>query len=202
MLARKCKVIRMQKGISMEILSKEIGYSRDKIQTYENIRTKKTDDSMIQKIADYFNTTVEDIEKVYEVEVSKDTKHSKVEIIRENVAKEEVFGYLDYKIKKQMEMAKVRNNKKQSYIRTKAARIKSSDKYKTSSCNRKPFKCLNQACPLNKNCMCDNPVVIRGDAPCYGKDLVKDKPKKQDMRNTRACFMADKVSKHERGEIN
>ena len=84
----------------MEILSKEIGYSRDKIQTYENIRTKKNDDSMIQKIADYFNTTVEDIEKVYEVEVSKDTKHSKVEIIRENVAKEEVFGYLDYKIKK------------------------------------------------------------------------------------------------------
>ena len=35
--------------------------------------------------------------------------------------------------------------------------------------------CLNQACPLNENKKCGSRPVRTGEAPCYGKDLVKDK---------------------------
>ena len=48
-----------------------------------------------------------------------------------------------------------------------------------------------------ETCMCDNPVVVRGDAPCYGRDKVQSKPKRQgfDYHTTKNCFMKDKVLK-------
>ena len=36
--------------------------------------------------------------------------------------------------------------------------------------------CENQACPLNKNCYCDNDVVKEGRGDCAGQNLVKPKP--------------------------
>ena len=54
--------------------------------------------------------------------------------------------------------------------------------------NNASFECLNQACLLNKNCMCDNPVVIRGDAPCYGRDKVKSKNANTSVENPYALF--------------
>lgn len=37
------------------------------------------------------------------------------------------------------------------------------------------MKCLNEACHLNLDKMCDNPVVLEGRAPCEGKDIKKKK---------------------------
>ncbi|MDS0525483.1 hypothetical protein NNC19_07315 [Clostridium sp. SHJSY1] len=39
------------------------------------------------------------------------------------------------------------------------------------------MKCLNENCKLNKNKECDNPVVLSGQAPCYGKNKVQKKEK-------------------------
>lgn len=36
--------------------------------------------------------------------------------------------------------------------------------------------CENQACPLNKDCYCENDVVKEGRGPCAGQNLVKPKP--------------------------
>ena len=44
----------------------------------------------------------------------------------------------------------------------------------------KTFECQNQACLLNKNCKCNNDVVIQGKAPCYGRNEVK--PKKNEWK--------------------
>lgn len=49
-------------------------------------------------------------------------------------------------------------------------------------------KCLNQACPLNQDCICINDTVLTGKAPCYGKDRVKDKAKYKKMNSTNYLF--------------
>ncbi|WP_294407369.1 helix-turn-helix transcriptional regulator [uncultured Clostridium sp.] len=38
--------------------------------------------------------------------------------------------------------------------------------------------CYNQSCPLNKDCICINDVVLEGRGRCAGKDKVKKKSKK------------------------
>ncbi|MBW6409013.1 hypothetical protein [Clostridium weizhouense] len=50
------------------------------------------------------------------------------------------------------------------------------------------MKCLNQACPFNKECQCSNDIVISGKAPCYGKDLVKAKQGRINMSSTNYLF--------------
>jgi hypothetical protein len=42
------------------------------------------------------------------------------------------------------------------------------------------MKCLNQRCLLNKNKKCDNDIVLKNIAPCFGKDRVQAKTKKRD----------------------
>lgn len=49
------------------------------------------------------------------------------------------------------------------------------------------IKCLNQVCPLNLECKCNNDVVLEGRAPCYGKDKVQEK-EKNNYRNTKILF--------------
>lgn len=39
----------------------------------------------------------------------------------------------------------------------------------------KPFKCLNEKCPLCKDKMCGNEIVYKEIAPCYGRNKVKSK---------------------------
>lgn len=56
----------------------------------------------------------------------------------------------------------------------------------------KPFKCLNQACLFNKGCMCTDCIVIKGKAPCFGKDKIKDKPIQVDLKSTHLLFNTNK----------
>lgn len=39
----------------------------------------------------------------------------------------------------------------------------------------KSFKCLNEKCPLCKDKMCDNEIVYKEIAPCYGRYKVQSK---------------------------
>ncbi|AIY82162.1 hypothetical protein U728_1115 [Clostridium botulinum 202F] len=50
------------------------------------------------------------------------------------------------------------------------------------------MKCLNQKCPLNKDCKCDNDVVLSGKAPCFGKDKVQEKENRIKMNSTNYLF--------------
>ena len=54
------------------------------------------------------------------------------------------------------------------------------------------FKCLNENCLLNKNKSCNNPIVLSGKAPCYGKDKVQAKEKIL-YGNTKILFADRKV---------
>lgn len=37
------------------------------------------------------------------------------------------------------------------------------------------MKCLNEKCLLNKSQKCDNDIVLKGIAPCFGKDRIQAK---------------------------
>ena len=52
--------------------------------------------------------------------------------------------------------------------------------------------CRNQACPLNKDCICINDVVLSGKAGCDGKYLVKDKISWKRTRATKGVVVHNK----------
>lgn len=56
----------------------------------------------------------------------------------------------------------------------------------------KTFKCLNENCLLNKNKNCDNPIVLSGKAPCFGKNKVQAKEKIL-YGNTKILFANRKI---------
>jgi hypothetical protein len=55
----------------------------------------------------------------------------------------------------------------------------------------KTFECQNQACLLNKKCKCNNDVVIKGKAPCFGKDKIQPKRKEYNPKSTRVLFLKE-----------
>lgn len=48
--------------------------------------------------------------------------------------------------------------------------------------------CLNQRCPLNKECYCQSEQVCEG-ASCESQNLVTDKPKKINFNDTKLLFI-------------
>lgn len=195
MIAKRLKVIRMDKKISVRKIAQALNYPYHRIQEYE-IREGTLDKEIIQMIADYLNVTYQDIDGYCEIEFpdGANTRNYEYKLIDINPPAEKIEEFRQYVRKKHSENA--RN------CRTTQEKINQTNEKKKSEFNikpkGKPFECLNQACPLNKNCMCDNPVVIRGSAPCYGRNKVQDKPKKQNFIDTKSCFMADAVSKEEK----
>ncbi|WP_185966673.1 hypothetical protein [Clostridium sp. HBUAS56017] len=49
------------------------------------------------------------------------------------------------------------------------------------------MKCLNENCLLNKNKKCDNDIVLKNIAPCFGKNKVQAKMEEQ-YGNTKILF--------------
>ena len=151
----------------------------------------------VEYLADFFNTTADEITKLIDMDVvSKGRNKFGYVINRESISEEETEQYLS-------KLKDVNKRKQKQFKLKRVEKVREANKVTNS------FKCLNQACRLNsswtngfngKKCMCDNPVVIRGDAPCYGRNRVQDKPKKQgfDYSLTGNCFMTDTVSKEER----
>ena len=187
MLVRKLRLYRMKAGMTLKSCSKELVISYSRMVSLENCFLKiRTDES--KYLAKFFNTTPEEICKIIDMDiVSKSINKFRYVVNREDVPQEEI----DELFKK----VKDTYSKNQREFKLKRA-----EKFRKANKITNSFKCLNQACLLNKNCMCDNPVVVRGDAPCYGRDKVQSKPKRQgfDYYNTKNCFMKDKVLKEER----
>ena len=187
MLVRKLRLYRMKAGMTLKSCSKELVISYSRMVSLENCFLKiRADES--KYLAKFFNTTPEEICKIIDMDiVSKSINKFRYVVNREDVPQEEI----DELFKK----VKDTYSKNQREFKLRRA-----EKFRNANKVTNSFKCLNQACLLNKNCMCDNPVVVRGDAPCYGKDKVQSKPKRQgfDYHNTKNCFMKDKVLKEER----
>ena len=51
-------------------------------------------------------------------------------------------------------------------------------------------KCLNEACPLNKELKCDNPRQHRKDFICRGKDEIKPKLKRKTNNTLFGCHIS------------
>ena len=187
MLVRKLRLYRMKAGMTLKSCSKELVISYSRMVSLENCFLKiRTDES--KYLAKFFNTTPEEICKIIDMDiVSKSINKFRYVVNREDVSQEEI----DELFKK----VKDTYSKNQREFKLRRA-----EKFRNANKVTNSFKCLNQACLLNKNCMCDNPVVVRGDAPCYGRDKVQSKPKRQgfDYHTTKNCFMKDKVLKEER----
>ena len=187
MLVRKLRLYRMKAGMTLKSCSKELVISYSRMVSLENCFLKiRTDES--KYLAKFFNTTPEEICKIIDMDiVSKSINKFRYVVNREDVPQEEI----DELFKKVKDTYS--KNQREFKLR-RVENVRKANKVTNS------FKCLNQACLLNKNCMCDNPVVVRGDAPCYGRDKVQSKPKRQgfDYYNTKNCFMKDKVLKEER----
>ena len=187
MLVRKLRLYRMKAGMTLKSCSKELVISYSRMVSLENCFLRiRTDES--KYLAKFFNTTPEEICKIIDMDiVSKSINKFRYVVNREDVPQEEI----DELFKK----VKDTYSKNQREFKLRRA-----EKFRKTNKVTNSFKCLNQACLLNKNCMCDNPVVVRGDAPCYGRDKVQSKPKRQgfDYHTTKNCFMKDKVLKEER----
>ena len=187
MLVRKLRLYRMKAGMTLKSCSKELVISYSRMVSLENCFLRiRTDES--KYLAKFFNTTPEEICKIIDMDiVSKSINKFRYVVNREDVPQEEI----DELFKK----VKDTYSKNQREFKLRRA-----EKFRKTNKVTNSFKCLNQACLLNKNCMCDNPVVVRGDAPCYGRDKVQSKPKRQgfDYYTTKNCFMKDKVLKEER----
>ena len=187
MLVRKLRLYRMKAGMTLKSCSKELVISYSRMVSLENCFLKiRTDES--KYLAKFINKTPEEIWKIIDMDiVSKSINKFRYVVNREDVPQEEI----DELFKK----VKDTYSKNQREFKLRRA-----EKFRNANKVTNSFKCLNQACLLNKNCMCDNPVVVRGDAPCYGRNKVQNKPKRQgfDYYNTKNCFMKDKVLKEER----
>ena len=175
MLVRKLRYYRMKSGKSLKILSKELVVSYYGLFNIETC-VSKIRPSEAKYLSEFFNTTPEEISKIIDLDiVGKSISESRCVINREDVPQEEIDQFFkkmrsdNCKRVKQFKIRRVENIRKANKV--------------TNS-----FKCLNQACLLNKNCMCDNPVVIRGDAPCYGRDKVKSKNANTSVENPYALF--------------
>ena len=187
MIVRKLRLYRMNAKMSLVACDNKLGINHNRMFELETCVLKFKPEET-EYLADFFNTTVDEITKLIDMDVvSKGRNKFGYVINRENISEEETEQYLS-------KLKDINKRKQKQFKLKRAERVREANKVTNS------FKCLNQTCLLNKNCTCDNPVVIRGDAPCYGRNEVKDKPKRQgfDYWLTKNCFMTDIVSKEER----
>ncbi len=185
MLVRKLRLYRIKAKMSLASCDSKIGINHNRMYKLETcISNFKHEEA--EYLADFFKTSVDEITKLIDMDVViKVGNRFGYVINRENISKEETEKHL----------SKIKNtNRKQRQFKLK----KGIEKIREANKVTNSFKCFNQACLLNKNCMCDNPVVVRGNAPCYGRNKIQDKPKKQNLQNTKICFMADTVLKQEK----
>lgn len=170
MLVRKLRLYRMKAKMSLSSCDNKLGINHNRMFKLETcVLNFKPGEA--EYLADFFKTTSDEITKLIDMDVvSKVTNKFGFVINREDISKEETEIYLA-------------NSKKNSSISQRQFKLKRIEKVRESNKVTKSFKCLNQTCLLNKKCMCDNPVVIRGDAPCYGRNRVQDKPKSNVLRH-------------------
>ena len=202
MIIRNLKLMRLKKGLTVKELMRRTGVYDTKILHFENLIINSIKPKELKKLTEEFKCSKEDIFKPVKVEkIGTSNRNVMYKVISYDVSDKELKKEIEGKYKKSLQYKGFGKN-----IDDKTGKINIQINMQT---NNTSFECQNQACRLNsswtggrngKTCMCDNPVVIRGDAPCYGRDKVQSKPKREgfDYHNTKNCFMKYTASKEER----
>ena len=181
MIIRNLKLMRLKKGLTVKELMRKTGVYDTKILHFENLIINSIKPKELKKLTEEFKCSKEDIFKPVKVEkIGTSNRNVMYKVISYDVSDEELKKEIDSKYQKTLQYKGFEKN-----IDDKTGKTNTQINMQT---NNASFECLNQACLLNKNCMCDNPVVIRGDAPCYGRDKVQSKNANTSVENPYSLF--------------
>ena len=190
MIIRNLKLMRLKKGLTVKELMRKTGVYDTKILHFENLIINSIKPKELKKLTEEFKCSKEDIFKPVKVEkIGTSNRNVEYKVISYDVSEEELKKEIEEKYQKSLQYKGFEKN-----IDDKTGKTNTQINMKT---NNASFECKNQACLLNsswtggcngKSCMCDNPVVIRGDAPCYGRDKVQSKNANTSVENPYSLF--------------
>lgn len=190
MIIRNLKLMRLKNGLTVKELMRRTGVYDTKILHFENLIINSIKPKELKKLTEEFKCSKEDIFKPVKVEkIGTSNRYVEYKVISYDVSEDELKKEIDSKYQKSLQYKGFEKN-----IDYKTEKTNTQINMQT---NNASFECKNQACLLNsswtngcngKSCMCDNPVVIRGDAPCYGKHKVKSKNANTSVENPYALF--------------
>ena len=190
MIIRNLKLMRLKKGLTVKEIMRKTGVHDTKILHFENLIINSIKPKELKKLTEEFKCSKEDIFKPVKVEkIGTSNRNVMYKVISYDVSDEELKKEIDSKYQKSLQYKGFEKN-----IDDKTGKTNTQINMQT---NNASFECKNQACLLNsswtggcngKSCMCDNPVVIRGDAPCYGRDKVKSKNANTSVENPYSLF--------------
>ena len=190
MIIRNLKLMRLKKGLTVKELMLKTGVYDTKILHFENLIINSIKPKELKKLTEEFKCSKEDVFKPVKVEkIGTSNRNVEYKVISYDVSEEELKKEIEEKYQKSLQYKGFEEN-----IDDKTKKTNTQINMQT---NNASFECKNQACRLNsswtggcngKSCMCDNPVVIRGDAPCYGRDKVKSKNANTSVENPYSLF--------------
>ena len=182
--------MRLKKGLTVKELMRRTGVYDTKILHFENLIINSIKPKELKKLTEEFKCSKEDIFKPVKVEkIGTSNRNVMYKVISYDVSEEELKKEIDSKYQKSLQYKGFEKN-----IDDKTGKTNTQINMRT---NNASFECKNQACLLNsswtggcngKTCMCDNPVVVRGDAPCYGRDKVQSKNANTSVENPYTFF--------------
>ena len=182
--------MRLKKGLTVKELMGRTGVYDTKILHFENLIINSIKPKELKKLTEEFKCSKEDIFKPVKVEkIGTSNRNVEYKVISYDVSEEELKKEIYSKYQKSLQYKGFEKNIDD--------KTKKTNTQINMQINNASFECKNQACRLNsswtggcngKNCMCDNPVVIRGDAPCYGRDKVKSKNANTSVENPYSLF--------------
>ena len=196
MIIRNLKLMRLKKGLTVKELMRKTGVHDTKILHFENLIINSIKPKELKKLTEEFKCSKEDIFKPVKVEkIGTSNRNVMYKVISYDVSEEELKKEIDSKYKKLLQYRRIGGIS--DYEAKTSEKSKEENTQINMQTNNASFECKNQACLLNsswaggcngKSCMCDNPVVIRGDAPCYGRDKVQSKNANTSVENPYALF--------------
>ena len=196
MIIRNLKLMRLKKGLTVKELMRKTGVYDTKILHFENLIINSIKPKELKKLTEEFKCSKEDIFKPVKVEkIGISNRNVEYKVISYDVSEEELKKEIDSKYQKSLQYRRIGGIS--DYEAKTSEKSKEENTQINLQTSNASFECQNQACLLNsswtggcngKNCMCDNPVVIRGDAPCYGRDKVKSKNANTSVENPYSLF--------------
>ena len=188
--------MRLKKGLTVKELMRKTGVYDTKILHFENLIINSIKLKELKKLTEEFKCSKEDIFKPVKVEkIGTSNRNVMYKVISYDVSEEELKKEIDSKYQKLLQYRRIGGIS--DYEAKTSEKSKEENTQINMQTNNASFECKNQSCLLNsswtggcngKNCMCDNPVVIRGDAPCYGRDKVKSKNANTSVENPYSLF--------------
>ena len=188
--------MRLKKGLTVKELMRKTGVYDTKILHFENLIINSIKPRELKKLTEEFECLKEDIFKHVKVEkIGTSNRNDEYKVISYGVSDEELKKEIEGKYKKSLQYRRIGGIS--DYEAKTSEKSKEENTQINMRTNNASFECKNQACLLNsswtggrngKSCMCDNPVVIRGDAPCFGRDKVQSKNANTSVENPYSLF--------------